>query len=107
MCKVLARFIVLVPFLVSAACSNSAGPSPEAPGPTPDVVQPDPGENAPRAELTAAECEGQGAEVVGDIGDGAIHRPDYRCPSGAAPVGSIGASAGEPIAVEGAVCCPK
>jgi hypothetical protein len=39
MCKVLARFIVLVPFLVSAACSNSAGPSPEAPGPTPDVVE--------------------------------------------------------------------
>lgn len=45
--------------------------------------------------------------MVGDIGDGAVHRPEYVCPSGHPPLGSIVAGAGEPIGVEGAVCCPK
>jgi hypothetical protein len=66
---------------------------------------------APRSEdasssLTAQECEKQGGHVVGDIGDGAIHRPDYRCAgSGQPPIGRIEAEPGKPIAIEGAVCC--
>ncbi len=58
------------------------------------------------SSLTPSECEAAGGEVVGDIGDGAIHRPDYRCPmSGEPPIGSILPEAGQPMAIEGAVCC--
>lgn len=59
-----------------------------------------------RPKLTADECSAKGGSVVGDIGDGAIHRPDYRCPSGSGPLGSIEASGEGPVAVEGSVCCP-
>lgn len=59
-----------------------------------------------RQSMTAAQCVEAGGEVVGDIGDGAIHRPDYRCArSGQPPLAPIGAEAGKPVAVEGAVCC--
>lgn len=77
-------------------------PSSPPPGPAPGSA-----ETAPRPELTAEACQAGGGTVVGDIGDGAIHRPDYRCPSGAAPSGSIRAAEGAPMAVEGSVCCPK
>jgi hypothetical protein len=60
-----------------------------------------------RPELTAEACEAGGGAVVGDIGDGAVHRADYRCPSGSVPRASIRAPEGGPVAVEGAVCCPK
>lgn len=56
--------------------------------------------------LTQAQCEAQSGHVVGDIGDGAVHRPDYVCPSGKPPVGTIAPEAGAPMAVEGSVCCP-
>jgi hypothetical protein len=82
--------------LVAVACGGS-GPldTAEAPGP------------ASKGQLSAAQCEAAGGKVVGDIGDGAIHRPDYVCPeSGKAPLGSIAAEAGAPVAVEGSVCCP-
>lgn len=60
-----------------------------------------------RPTLTTAECQAQGGTVVGDIGDGAIHRPEYVCEgSGKPPIGTIKAAEGEPIAVEGSVCCP-
>lgn len=62
---------------------------------------------AERPSLTAQECEAGGGTVVGDIGDGAIHKPEYKCASGAAPTGSIRAAESGPMAVEGAVCCPK
>lgn len=55
---------------------------------------------AERETMTAEECEAQGGEVVGDIGDGAIHRPDYVCPSGQPPIADV------PLGVEGSVCCP-
>lgn len=59
------------------------------------------------ATLTPAECEERGGHVVGDIGDGAIHRPDYRCPeSGQPPIGRISVEPGAPMPIEGAVCCP-
>jgi len=58
--------------------------------------------------MTAADCEAGGGSVVGDIGDGATSRPDYRCPeSGEPPSGSIAAEPGEAIATDGAVCCPS
>ncbi len=58
------------------------------------------------SELTARDCEAQGRTVVGDIGDGAIHRPDYVCPgTGAPPIATIVADPGGPIGVEGSVCC--
>ena len=58
---------------------------------------------APRAAdagsaLTPEECEKQGGHVVGDIGDGATSRPDYRCPgSGQPPIGRIKVEPGRPV----------
>jgi len=60
-----------------------------------------------RKSLAQEECEAQGGSVVGDIGDGATHRPDYVCPSGKPPLGNIAPPAGGPVAIEGAVCCPR
>lgn len=61
---------------------------------------------APKGGLTRRECVERGGTVVGDIGNGAIFRPDYRCPtSGRRPLGIIAYAPGEPIAVEGEVCC--
>lgn len=68
----------------------------------------DPAKGAPeRKQLAQEECEQQGGTVVGDIGDGATHRPDYVCPSGKPPLGNIAQPAGGPVAIEGAVCCPR
>ena len=64
-------------------------------------------EKEPPASLSAEACEASGGALVGDIGDGAIHRPEYRCPNGAKPTGSIRAAEGAAIAVEGSVCCPR
>jgi hypothetical protein len=55
--------------------------------------------------MSAADCEGQGGKVVGDIGDGAIHRPDYVCENGSPPLADIQSMPGAPVAIEGAVCC--
>ena len=60
-----------------------------------------------RKSLAQEECEAQGGSVVGDIGDGATQRPDYVCPSGKPPLGNIAPPAGGPVAIEGAVCCPR
>lgn len=57
-------------------------------------------------EISRQECLAQGGEVIGDTGDGAIFRPNYRCDSnGMAPIDTVAASAGEPMATEGEVCC--
>ena len=82
--------------------------------PEPDVEpdgqsEPDVEPQPERSTLTSTECEAKGGQVVGDIGDGAIHRPDYRCAdSGQAPVGDIVQRPSDdgPVAVEGSVCCP-
>jgi hypothetical protein len=108
------RISTVVPaFILLAACSK--------PPSTPPTTSTDPvGDDKPdadeepdadggsdeRPQLTAADCEAQGGTVVGDIGDGAIHQPEYRCPdSGEAPIGSISADPDGPVAIEGSVCC--
>ncbi|MGH9884126.1 MAG: hypothetical protein ACREBE_01265 [bacterium] len=60
-----------------------------------------------RTVLSEQACKAQGGSVVGDIGDGATHRSDYVCASGAAPLGDIAPPEDGPIPVEGAVCCPR
>jgi len=93
--------------LLLAGCSKSTTPTTTPP----DTTSPPPAsegtpDGAERPQLTAAACEAQGGKVQGDIGDGAIHKPEYKCPdSGEAPIGSIVPDAGGPTAIEGAVCC--
>lgn len=115
------RFLpLLVLALPLSACPKNPEPGPSADpaqtAPPPDDGTP-PADSAPppgdepsdRPQLTAQECEAKGGQVVGDIGDGAIHRPDYRCAdSGQAPVGDIVQRPSDdgPVAVEGSVCCP-
>lgn len=92
------RDLVLCAFLFVLGCGGATPPSAAAPEPASSA---DAG-----ASLTAEACQAAGGRVVGDIGDGAIHRPGYRCPeSGSAPLGKIGAPQGGPIAIEGSVCC--
>jgi hypothetical protein len=94
-------------FVLLAACSKppSTPPASTADPVAEDQPEPDSG-SVERPGLTASACEAQGGTVVGDIGDGAIHQPEYRCPdSGEAPIGSIVAEPDGPIGVEGAVCC--
>lgn len=65
-----------------------------------------PGNSGPEASVTAAECGAGGGTVVGDIGDGAIFKPDYSCESnGEAPTARIKAEEGGPLGVEGSICC--
>jgi hypothetical protein len=106
---VITLFLTWIGFV---ACGGSQSP-PEAPTEAESVpvpaAEPAPSstEATARPELTAEACETSGGKVVGDIGDGAIHRADYRCPSGAEPSGSIRAPEGGPMGVEGSVCCPQ
>ena len=61
--------------------------------------------NDPR--LTTDRCAEQGGSIVADIGDGRVHQTDYLCESGERPFGPIEFLEGEPVPVEGAVCCPQ
>jgi hypothetical protein len=102
---------VLLPLsaLVLLACAKpQPAPAEPQPGTGAESESPPPAEQPQPAgtSMTAAECEAQGGKVVGDIGDGAIHRPDYVCPeSGQPPLGTITPEEGGPVAVEGSVCC--
>lgn len=94
--------------LALAACSKAQAPAETPAEPAEDAAPADTGEAPPeRPSLTAEECAESGGEVIGDIGDGALHRPDYVCASGSKPRGSIRAPEGGPVAIEGSVCCPK
>lgn len=102
------RTAVFTFVLALAACNKSSTPPANPPAETPPAgeqpAQPS-DEGAQRPGITSVECEGQGGKVVGDIGDGAVHRPDYRCESGEPPIGTITSEPGGPQAIEGAVCC--
>jgi hypothetical protein len=98
----MACLVLAAAFTVACAGGGGTAARPAA-EPEPSVPAPD-GTGA-QDPITAARCKELGGSVVGDIGDGAIHRPDYRCPGGEPPLGAIAPEAGEPQAVEGAVCC--
>lgn len=87
--------------VVLAGCGPSQPPPTSPPAGVPATGAPE------RKAVTQGDCEAQGGSVVGDIGDGATHRPDYVCPSGRPPLGTIAAPAGGPMPIEGAVCCPQ
>lgn len=102
--KNLRTLIALAPFALLFACSSTPEPaatdaepsttasaSAEAPVDAPPTTE--------RPEMTSEDCTAKGGQVVGDIGDGAIHRPEYRCASGSPPIGRI------PLGIEGSVCC--
>ena len=93
---------------VLGGCGGTSAPaqSQTAPQPSGESTAGSSPDGATRPTLTAQQCEANGGSVVSDIGDGAIHRPEYRCANGAKPSGSIAAPAGGPIAIEGSVCCP-
>jgi hypothetical protein len=93
--------------LFAIACEKSPDAAPSSPPPSDAPTTPAPTDGGDeKPGLTIAECEAQGGKVTGDIGDGAIHRPDYKCPaSGEAPIGAIKTDPGRPAAIEGAVCC--
>lgn len=58
------------------------------------------------ATLTRHECGKLGGTIVGDPGDGSTQRATYLCDSNGAPPLAIAVpSPGEPIAMEGEVCC--
>lgn len=61
--------------------------------------------NGTRPLMTRAECKTAGGNIIGDIDNGAIHRPEYRCESGEPPVARITYLEGEPISSDGEVCC--
>lgn len=93
------RFILILMILSLFACST---PGVQAPTARSEL----PGLGAKRStQMTSEECSEANGVVVGDIGDGRIHRSDYLCENGDIPLGAIVPSEGEPISVEGAVCC--
>lgn len=96
--------LVVAAVFAIAACGGNEKP-PESPASPPAAEPAEPSQPAGTG-MTADQCTAAGGEVVGDIGDGAIHRPDYRCAkSGEPPLGPIQPEAGQPVAIEGAVCC--
>ncbi|HUH02135.1 MAG TPA: hypothetical protein VML75_09060 [Kofleriaceae bacterium] len=100
--------IAMMLFALVAACGSSTSPPTEPTPPDPTQTDPhEPGaedplptdEPAARPTMTVEECEQVGT-LIGDPGDGSVHRPDFRCPSGSEPVGTV------PLGIEGSVCCP-
>jgi hypothetical protein len=96
--NVTSQRLVLVVSL--SACSAAPEPKvePQSVASAPVVTDAPPPETD-RPELTTEACEAKGGKVVGDIGDGAVHRPDYKCESGLPPIGRVA------LGVEGSVCC--
>jgi hypothetical protein len=108
-------FVVALTAMVNAGCSGTdsggAGEGNSSGGAAPVGGQPaddggvgsDPG---PSMSLTRTECAAAGGTEVGDPGNGMTHRPGFLCPeSGEPPIGTIRPQDGEPIAIEGSVCC--
>jgi len=92
--------------LLATGCATKIPPADPTGEAAPPAKEAPTNPDAERPSMTAAECEASGGRVVGDIGDGAIHRPDYTCEGGKPPTASVRPAEGEPVAIEGAVCCP-
>jgi hypothetical protein len=92
-------FLLFAMTLAACGGSEPAQPAAEAPVAAPAAEAPIDAPAAERPQLSAEDCAARGGTVVGDIGDGAVHRPDYTCPNGAKPIGAV------PSGIEGAVCC--
>lgn len=106
----LATLPLALGLLLTTGCAKSGPDGGATPPPTDQTAKPSepapPDTGADRPTLTTAECQAKSGTVVGDIGDGAIHKPDYKCANGQPPLGSIRAEGDAPVAVEGSVCCP-
>lgn len=93
------RFLFILMLFGLAACVNEVSDRPSLENAAPGLG------SVPGMPMSVEECRAAGGRVVGDIGDGRVHRTDYLCENGEAPLGTIVYKDGEPIASEGAVCC--
>ena len=84
------------------ACVKSV---PEVAQPGSKLGYPVLGGSAERSGLTLQQCRKQGGSVIGDIGDGRIHRANFVCASGRKPLGYIIYNENQSAPIEGAVCC--
>lgn len=93
------RFLFILMLSGLTACVTKVSDQPR-------VVSASPGLGSmPGMLMSVEECGAAGGRVIGDIGDGRVHRADYLCDTGDAPLGTIIYKDGEPITTEGAVCC--
>lgn len=99
------RVIAALTFTTLTVLACGGSQTPPHSGPVSDFSAPT-SASASRPTIAAGACESNGGMVVGDIGDGAIHRPEYRCANGALPTANIAQDPGGPISIEGSVCCP-
>ncbi|MFT6099921.1 MAG: hypothetical protein ACJAYF_002471 [Arenicella sp.] len=93
------RFILIVIILSLAACTPKGVDSTIAGSELPGLG------SKHSTQMTAQECLKAGGLVVGDVGDGRVHRAGYLCDNGEVPLGTIVPTQGQPTATEGAVCC--
>jgi len=96
------RITALVLLILLTSC---AVPTSEVSQPNNELLDSMPGSGAVRSGITLEQCRKEGGSVIGDIGDGRIHKVDFLCDSGDKPLGYIVYRANEPIPSEGAVCC--
>jgi len=99
--------ILMICVAMLVGCAGSQPPRQVTPIDDPTKAPLEHRAGAPGSPVTPDQCEAQAGQVVGDIGDGATHRPGYVCPSGKPPLGDVVSPAGAPIASEGSVCCPR
>lgn len=87
------RTLLITLALALAACGGKSNPAP-----APDDTTAEPGDDTtgdPTSELmTPEECEADGGQVVGDIGDGSV-----QCPEGFDATGNVSGG------VEASLCC--
>ena len=93
------RFIFILMILNLCACSTQ--------GHHDRISQPElPGLGLKHgSQMTYQECIQANGVVVGDIGNGQIHHPDYLCNNGEVPLGTIVPAMDEAVPTEGSVCC--
>ncbi|MEQ9366078.1 MAG: hypothetical protein RIF32_17675 [Leptospirales bacterium] len=93
---------LLLAATLAGGCAKSRNGSPGTGGESGLPVA----ESQARAIISPDACEARGGVIIGDPGDGRIHRPKYLCPSGKPPLAAVRYETGDMIPVEGSVCCP-